>query len=1103
MNSRGPETTRMRRFGGSFVALAILALAPGLASANEPVETEAPIVRPVHRGLSAPGGAGHGAANSNCAGAACDTVWVGHSSAGPGGAFLGVGVGGVWDFDTGIAGTDSTQGWRYWAHIPAFFESSTRPATQRLEWARDYGNNINNGNQGLWDARTLAGRKFVRTGVVGAWHADGMAGVKRNVNDGSEPSATPISGARSAWCGLRESGNTNPDGLDALTGNYLNGDLVVNFGGIGLLPEFPGYCHQWDQMMYKDFSGSSGTGTVSFRVRCDMSDYIDPMIGGSGWLNPFPDPELVSNFVNHPADSFMVYVGSPTEVAYDPNRRFFSEILDLSLPHAELFAASGVYPQVAADTAITRGYAGLTPGTIRVVFRVKTNRVRADQSTGFVSQYNSKQGAALVDEVSVDGGLAEGFETTAQVKARTLISNLAAPGGPWATTGRPPHQYYHVENVLASGLAYGDLCGGIGTPTRICNLTGNVLLSGNHDDPNHVIPSRPTPATENFVIAESPAVDLAVRTAAPGTKNGQGIDQQTATRTKAVIQNDFFSGNMWLDESVFYRFGIRAHGPAFVQPVSGARCWSGYLFNQGLYVNPDPLCYIDTWAINGLGATIGSIDSLRVLVGTATVAWRFGGTNLGNTRGTYWDNVRFGFVRTTEPAVAGMIWHQFQDQFPWNEAVPPGDNASFDTTAALMNSGLNIAIYITEAVVAGDSLVYTATYAGNGVTTGTRLDLVFRIDPGPGNYAVKGNRTSALVDRDPAHPFFSTYQASNGPFGTPGGHGGTWNRHAWNSARMDSAEINLYPIVSRGIGNPVAPGWMTTLHEEDPNFATLGITKNVCFLIDPNGPDWDGSNITCSGAAPAVYGPVQATTKEGTKILPDGWFTPGTHIEYFVRRSNLEAPAVATLLFDTTRVFPQDPGGLNDRDQDRWHSVDVLPDMWKSTRYGGRGLACLLVVDGADRRGSEPAYLGALDTLCYGRSDGAKKGWKPATWNADPNDPAGFVAANLGQVGINYDLYEIRAAESAEAGHPGVRLANNLGVYAAKGDKSGPSAAMLGALYRTVLHFTGDLDGSTLHDGFDSQEGADDLTLYSNFLAGATLANRRGLWLSGDAILED
>jgi len=54
-----------------------------------------------------------GTSNSNCAGSACDTVWIGHGNAGPGGAFLGVTASGVWDFDTGIAGTDSTQGWRF------------------------------------------------------------------------------------------------------------------------------------------------------------------------------------------------------------------------------------------------------------------------------------------------------------------------------------------------------------------------------------------------------------------------------------------------------------------------------------------------------------------------------------------------------------------------------------------------------------------------------------------------------------------------------------------------------------------------------------------------------------------------------------------------------------------------------------------------------------------------------------------------------------------------------------------------------------------------------------------------------------------------------
>ena len=42
---------------------------------------------PVYKPVSSPAGAGAGSsvANSNCGGAACDTVWIGHSNSGPGG----------------------------------------------------------------------------------------------------------------------------------------------------------------------------------------------------------------------------------------------------------------------------------------------------------------------------------------------------------------------------------------------------------------------------------------------------------------------------------------------------------------------------------------------------------------------------------------------------------------------------------------------------------------------------------------------------------------------------------------------------------------------------------------------------------------------------------------------------------------------------------------------------------------------------------------------------------------------------------------------------------------------------------------------------------
>jgi len=1085
----------------AFVALLLLAVSVGLAPAAHAQENVSGVESGIVKAMGSANHAGSGVfgtANSNCVPATCDTVWVGHSSSGPGGAFLGVSVGGLWDFDAGIAGTDSTQGWLRWAI--AYTSGVTRPAASRPEWALSFGNVINEGNTNLWAARDLAGRKYIKTGIAGAWHSSTLAGVKKKLNDGAEPSAAPISGARSAWCGLRESGNQTD--VDALTGNYINGDLWIGApgpatGATSTAPDFPGFISLWDQMLYKDFS-SAGAGTVSFRVRTDMSTFVDTSTNGTGWFNP--DPTNIANFVNNPADSFMVYVGSPTESAYDSNRRWFSEVLDMSKPLVEAFSVSGLFPFVAADTALSVPYAGITPiaGRVRVVFRVKTNRVRADGVVGTPTAYNSKQGAASIDDVQVDGGTVYGFEAAGDITARSIIeaSGTLLTSSSWATTGKPPSTFFHVGNI--SSLLYEDLCGAVGAPTRRCNLAGNVLVAGDKDNSDII-------AIEYRQMMESPSVNLAVRTAAPGTKNTQGIDKETASRTSFVEDYDIYSGFMSLDESIFWQFGARFFGGTALAPYSGNKQWSPYQIYPFIVFQPDPFCIRDLNNLSAVGVPAGTVDSLRIMVETISQGWRFGGTNLGNTRGTYFDNARLGLVRGGEaPPIAQEIWNKYQDQFPVNEGITPGDNASFDTTTAHVRSGLNIVAPATAiGVVAGDSILANSTFVGDGITTGVRMDLVFRIDPGPGNYIVKGDRTSALVEKDPAHPFWASYKADKGLYGTPGGHGATWNRDVWNSCRMDSADVNIGTISSRGIGGPGTPVWSGTIHELDPKFAALAIDHNLCFLIDPNGTT-DNANLVCDGTVPAPYGAISGTTKENTKIIPDGYLSPGAHVEYFVRRTLLESPSTVHLMFDTTNVFPQDPGGNPDFDAERWSSFDVLPDMWKSTRYpGGAGLACMLMVDGNDRRGADPAYRGAADSLGYGKNNGATQGWKQISPAASTEDPAGFVSANLGQYGLNFDHYDVRASESSEAGHMGVRFATNPGAIALKGDKSGPSAAQLATFYTTVLHISGDLSSGTLSDGFESQESANDLSIYSGFLAGATAANRKGIWLSGDGIMED
>src|SRR5262249_49470790 len=236
------------------------------------------------------------------------------------------------------------------------------------------------------------------------------------------------------------------------------------------------------------------------------------------------DPTNIANFVNNPADSFMVYVGSPSENAFDTNRRWISEILDFSKPRQELFSVCGVYPFVAADTLINRAYSGIQPvsGVVRVVFRVKTNRVRADGVVGTSTAYNSKQGAALIDQVQVDGGTVYGFDAVTDIMPRELAGDISQPGAPWVGTGRPFDAKFHVENV--ANLIYEDLCGAVGSNTRRCNLAGNVVVAGDHDDGEHL-------TIELFQGWESPTVDLAVRTAPPGTKNAPAIAHQTAVRT--------------------------------------------------------------------------------------------------------------------------------------------------------------------------------------------------------------------------------------------------------------------------------------------------------------------------------------------------------------------------------------------------------------------------------------------------------------------------------------------------------------------------------------------------------------------------------------------
>src|SRR5262249_25617005 len=191
------------------------------------------------------------------------------------------------------------------------------------------------------------------------------------------------------------------------------------------------------------------------------------------------------------------------------------------------------------------------------------------------------------------------------------------------------------------------------------------------------------------------------------------------------------------------------------------------------------------------------------------------------------------------------------------------------TTALVKNAENNAKTGGGEGVIPGDSLAYTASYNGND----TRVDLVFRIQPGPGNYSVKGDRSSPLwkIPSDPGlgtasagdNAFWGQYMKqtaeANGEVGSAQGHtAAAWDPQTWNSARMDSLQVvGIYPVPYFSIGNIATDYWQSTYIESDPKGgakggpgatpAPLAVAQNLCYVINLSGPV-NQSNICCDPA---------------------------------------------------------------------------------------------------------------------------------------------------------------------------------------------------------------------------------------------------------------
>ena len=1114
--------------------------------------------------------------------------------------------GGMWDFEPpyGDVRGDSLQGWWSYRNQMTGTGGLVIPDYNRPWRAIDYGNNAN----------YVFGSGKKTLGVVGVWHVDSGNTVVPPAStnwtgetDGGVKWA-PLTGGASAWMGLRRHGDNTY--VDPITHNPFGEDvLAFNFNGSvsggGTDKKFPGYGAQMDQMLYRDIdvSGAADTSlTVSFQYQTTMSTgFGTSPTTRSGWfvhdpltvITGTPNANFISNqstVPNPPVDSLMAYVGAPAEgsvtlsdgnshTIYDPLRRWFGEVIRSNEGlYKELASIGGTNPTTTATVTVPSSVLGpikMAGGNVvRLVFRVKTNQAFDDEN-GPVSGFSSDgRGAAIVDEVKVAKGAAGALTTIGSFESPTDIDNTAPALEKWRSTGKPPQPFHHVHPLAGDpsrpdygALLYQDICGQPGNSFRTCDMLGIVVSAGDHDN------NEASSASHSFGTAEeepfqgifSPVINLAGQGYAVGPDgpiNNIGLTSSAATPTNDYFVDyelytgifDFFNqGNSW-------RFGFQSYpGANSATGVGEHKRWGNVRFPGAIFFNPDKRCFRDLEPARGFGVLrttnlSGVPDSCRIYLGTRQEAYRFGIPQSEFLGGAYWDNISLDIVDGPDQLPLSVdIWHWTQDTFPANDAATPGMPAAFDTTTALIKTGLNIAPTTGNTNrfdVPGDTTVVIAE--GDSV----RVDLVFRILPGPGNYvnaalginsqlkAVSSSTTPIPPPAPGVANFWSNYMFNNGAHGSPGGHPTAtsgplagqkiWSAQVWNSARCDTAEVNVFNLQKRSVIQPAGPGlWMTAYHETelaDPHRGVLGIAHNVCFVAD-TAVSLPVTTVICgSGNVPAgvVYPPVWTgapgsgfngvtTTKEGTKIIPDGLLTPGAHVEYFFRREDLGTGAVS-MCPDTTLVYPQSCEGS--LDGHRWQEFGVLPDRWKSSAYThpvlgttGRGDACMLYVDQDDRRGNERVWVGVADSIGATRSEkyGAHNGWH-APGDGDVNDPANFVRKHIGMPGTTWDMLGVKASESLNTNTGSIGSRGGASALSrsdpsnsqidGKSSRIGPSEAMLNTYYKIMLMLTGDLNSGIF--GPFTNKSQNDLKIMQDFLlSGSTTTPDRGFFGEGDGLVED
>src|SRR5262249_4998338 len=141
-----------------------------------------------------------------------------------------------------------------------------------------------------------------------------------------------------------------------------------------------------------------------------------------------------------------------------------------------------------------------------------------------------------------------------------------------------------------ANLTYNDLCGPPTSPSRICNIGGNIITPANHDVGEEMADSRFTSMRETMSYCMSPAIAFVAGPA--GTPNSPGITARCANAREGCLA--------WCDRGVGMinrsssrRSWVLGQETSPTLQTNGCRTWGDRRCPGFILFNPEPQCFTD------------------------------------------------------------------------------------------------------------------------------------------------------------------------------------------------------------------------------------------------------------------------------------------------------------------------------------------------------------------------------------------------------------------------------------------------------------------------------------------------------------------------------